>query len=124
MVIFGIFMFPISEHSFYLKATKSLFLARTNDDQFFRSKKTKGKIKDTHQTSEEEELKQNRTIKVGIPSSIKLFLSRQLGWLFPTRAWSQRVKMEKLYKEGSRRMNDLLDVVQMVRNIRNFKVIL
>ena len=35
MISFGFLMFPISEHSFTLKAAKRLFLARTNDKDMF-----------------------------------------------------------------------------------------
>ena len=33
--VFGVFMFPMSEHSFTLKAAKKLFLARTKDKGMF-----------------------------------------------------------------------------------------
>ena len=35
MLVFGFFLFPISEHNFYLQATKRLFLAKTADDNLF-----------------------------------------------------------------------------------------
>ena len=35
MIIFGFFLFPISEHSFYLKAARMLYYARTKDDKLF-----------------------------------------------------------------------------------------
>jgi len=35
MLSFGFMMFPISEHSFTLKAAKRLFLARTDDKEMF-----------------------------------------------------------------------------------------
>jgi len=35
MITFGFMMFPISEHSFTLKAAKRLFLARTDDPEMF-----------------------------------------------------------------------------------------
>jgi hypothetical protein len=35
MIVFGIFLFPISEHSFMLKAANKLFFARTNRDDVF-----------------------------------------------------------------------------------------
>ena len=39
MICFGIFLFPISEHSFYMKAIKKLFLARTSEGNFFDKQK-------------------------------------------------------------------------------------
>jgi len=35
MIMFGILLYPISEHSFILRATKNLFLARTKDTSMF-----------------------------------------------------------------------------------------
>jgi len=35
MLSFGFLMYPLSEHSFILKAAKKLFLARTNDHEMF-----------------------------------------------------------------------------------------
>lgn len=33
---FGIFLLPISEHSFYVAALKKMYMARTKDDTLFR----------------------------------------------------------------------------------------
>ena len=35
MMVFGVFMYPITEHSFTLLAAKRLFLARTDDPEMF-----------------------------------------------------------------------------------------
>lgn len=35
VIIFGLILFPISEHSFYLNAIKKLFFARTKDSDIF-----------------------------------------------------------------------------------------
>ena len=37
MVVFGIFLFPISEHSFHTSALKRMFMAKTKDDNLFKS---------------------------------------------------------------------------------------
>ena len=36
MILFGSFLFPISKHSFILKAAKKLFIARTRDKDLFK----------------------------------------------------------------------------------------
>jgi hypothetical protein len=36
MLLFGFFLFPISEHSYVLKVAKKLFIARTRDPKFFK----------------------------------------------------------------------------------------
>ena len=43
MLCFGFMLYPISEHSFYLKAIKKLFIARTKSNTLFRKKKAKSK---------------------------------------------------------------------------------
>jgi hypothetical protein len=39
VIIFGIIIFPLSEHKFTLKAVQLLFFARTRDPNFFMKKK-------------------------------------------------------------------------------------
>ena len=41
MICFGFFLYPISEHSFYLQAIKKLFLARTRNESLFLEKNTR-----------------------------------------------------------------------------------
>ena len=41
MIIFGIFLYPVSEHSFIIKAANKLFFARTNRDDVFVPKEDK-----------------------------------------------------------------------------------
>lgn len=43
MICFGFFLFPISEHSYILKASKKLFFARTKDSAMFLSDQEKKK---------------------------------------------------------------------------------
>ena len=35
MIVFGFFLFPVSEHTFTIEATKKLFFASTSDDNLF-----------------------------------------------------------------------------------------
>ena len=41
MIIFGFILYPISEHSYTLKAIKRLYLARTNKNGLFLEEKNK-----------------------------------------------------------------------------------
>jgi len=36
MLLFGFFLYPISEHSYVLKVAKKLFIARTSDPEIFK----------------------------------------------------------------------------------------
>ena len=44
-VMFGIFLNPISNFAFILKATKMLFHARTSDSEMFREKRDNADVK-------------------------------------------------------------------------------
>ena len=37
MLVFGLFLYPISEHSFILEAANKLYFARTKDNNMFRT---------------------------------------------------------------------------------------
>ena len=39
MIVFGFIFFPISEHSYIIRASKKLFYARTQDENLFRKRK-------------------------------------------------------------------------------------
>ena len=41
IIIFGVLLYPISQFSFILKATKMLFLARSQDKKLFKKKNKK-----------------------------------------------------------------------------------
>lgn len=43
MICFGFMIYPISEHSFYMKALKKLFIAKTTNEKLFIQKKLKSK---------------------------------------------------------------------------------
>ena len=47
MLLFGFFLFPISEHSFTLQALRLLYKARTKDDSIFKHDEKTIKKKDT-----------------------------------------------------------------------------
>jgi hypothetical protein len=39
MICFGIFIYPVSEHSFVIKAIRKLYMAKTKENQVFQDKK-------------------------------------------------------------------------------------
>jgi hypothetical protein len=80
MVFCGVFLYPISEFSFYLKISKRLFLARTKDESFF--KHSKGNVHDhTHCELERSqtmtsEISKHREIKISNLDKLRLFVSK------------------------------------------------
>ena len=83
-------MQPVSEHSFILKASKKLFIARTRNPKLF--------IKDPRQNVEvnalshkaKEELELHRAIKLHYKDNICLYISNKMGCLFPSFLWSKK----------------------------------
>ena len=49
MIVFGFFIFPISEHSFIMKATQKFFLARTADKTIFKRSQNVSKYADPNE---------------------------------------------------------------------------
>jgi hypothetical protein len=82
--ILGIFILPISEHSFILKALNKLYLARTTDKNMFKKPKDKGKKKkgksyletpqELRETEIEKEVRMHYPILLSFETSIKLFI--------------------------------------------------
>lgn len=78
MVFFGIFLYPVSKHSFIMDASRSLFLARTKQDGLFISKRapvTK------HTRRIKQAIKDDREIIISPSNHLKLFVVNQLGFL-------------------------------------------
>ena len=66
MIVFGFFLFPVSEHSFYLKASRLLYFARTKDQGLFNQNKDpelKDKLEKWLDTSKYTELTCSKVIQ-------------------------------------------------------------
>ena len=90
MLLFGFFLFGISEHSFILKASKKLFIARTKDETLFKEDpKVDIGIRPLSRGAMQE-LEQHRAIKLSTKDSVLLYLSNHLpSFCFPSRLWPQ-----------------------------------
>lgn len=129
MLIFGFFMFPISEHSFYVHAAKLLYFAKTEDSELFtnveKDKKGKGKYLDPAKfpkdLSKEEidDAKKNRAITLSSYDNFMLFVSRLLGMFFCECCWDKRKKLERMYDEVEERITKELDVVRLLKKVNN-----
>lgn len=56
--------------------------------------------------------------------NILLYLSNQLGCLFPCICWSKREKLNRLYEKSNDRIDKELDLVKVVKNMKSFRVFL
>ena len=136
MLVFGIFLFPISEHSYTVQAAKKLFLAKAKDDKLFAepiqeegmpkfasidpAKVPEGVSKNVLKDSET-----HRIIELSPCDNFLLFFSNLLGsFSCCARCWSKNDKLTKMYEEASDRIDAELDIVKLLRNIRNSKILL
>ena len=113
MIVLGTFLYPISEHSFILKALSKLYMARTRDEQLLHKNHIeaenlekdeeddqKGQVKRKRRLSkaEKREIDKHRFIKISIKDSVMLYVSEILGRCFCDFCWSKK----KSNKEKSR----------------------
>jgi len=130
MIVFGFFLFPISEHSFFLKAIKKLYLVRTEDNSMFlpnndeklaKFEKFKEKIDDPEV---KEEVEKHRFARLKFSDSVKLYLANSLGVLFCNCCWSKKEKYQRLYEKGQEKIESELDIVRLTKNLRYMKILL
>lgn len=56
--------------------------------------------------------------------SAALFLANHLGCLSFLMCWRKREKLQKLFEQSQKRIDDELDIVKVIKNIRVFKILL
>lgn len=111
MIIFGFFLFPISEHSFYLKAGRLLFFARTKEQDVF--------LKNGESDEEDKlekyldpskfaqvagnklmsEIKKHHIIRISKFDNVRLFLSNLFSSLCCSCCWKRKEKFQSLYEQ-------------------------
>ena len=137
MIVFGFFLFPLSEHLFNIHATKRLFKARTSDTEFFAPRREDGSVdkyldeknKPANIDPElEERAKKHRHIRLSVCDKALLLISNLLVcYCIDLRClvcWSKRERMTKLIETGVDRIEDELDVVQLTKQLRDMRYFL
>ena len=134
MIVFGIFLFPISEHSFYLHAARLLYLAKTDDATVFKEAENKvgnEKYLDPQSfpkslnDSEKRQIKTHRPIVLSAYDNVMLFTSRLLGTLFCCDScWKKRGKLEKMYDLTEERITKELDIVRVMKSVNDSKQVM
>lgn len=123
MILFGIFVYPISEHSYILKAAKKLFIARSLDPNLFKEDPRQNIEAKGYNNKIQKELDTHRAIKLHTRDNFCLYLSHRMGCFFPSFCWKKKAKFQKLYSMTQDRMENQLNIIKMVRNVRNLKMI-
>lgn len=142
VLFFGFFLFPISEHSFYLNAIKKLFFAKTKDDDIFVTKshaylhsKTKKTLEkslhrrlsisqDNNRYSNDCEIKSHRYVRLRLLDDLKLFFSNHFQLCFCDCLWNNKSKMQRLYEKGAGKIEQELDIVQIMNDLRHLKILM
>lgn len=98
MICFGFMIYPISEHSFYMKAFKKLFIAKTSNEKLFIQKKLKSKQqKKDAKNSKTAELG-HKAINVTFGDSTKLFLKNYLSSWFGIQFCTPKGQLQRVYE--------------------------
>ena len=134
---FGLCLLPVSEHLFILGATKQLFLANTEDDSLFLEKKHPRISRKTKtpkpppedkltrlSTTRQRSIKKHRYIKLRTRDKVLLYLSNKLGRCFPRSCWPERKKFTKVFEKGAERIDQELNIIYFMNNLRNLKILL
>lgn len=115
MLMFGFFLYPISEHSYVMRATSRLFLARTHeghlfekpndgdkDSKVYAQKMDKTLLDDRQQDDEtlKKTIRKHRVIKISFLDNLKLYITKSMDLDCFDMCWSKRKKLKKLYEKG------------------------
>lgn len=126
MLLFSGFIGPINEHSFVLKAANKLYFARTKENTIFLNQPDpKGRI-ETKSKSTKRELGYHRVIMVKKIDNFLLYLTHRLGscGCMLKLCWKRQRKFNKLYKETQNRLKSSLNVIKIIRSLRDLKILM
>lgn len=116
MLLFGFFLFSISEHSYILKASKKLFIARTRNPKLFKGDPRQDINVAALSEKAKEELELHRAIKLHYKDNICLYISNKMGCLFPSCLWSKKKQFTKLYNLTKNRLMMDLNIIKLIKN--------
>ena len=128
ITVLSIFISPISEHSFMVKALEKLYLARTEQSDLFAKPSKVEHVKDLYkETKIEEEVKKHFPIKLSLGKNLKLFCiniccgnSCWKKWWKTSFNLSDK-RLRTMYDKGVSRIEFDLSIEQLIRNTRNSK---
>ena len=128
-LLLGVFLLPISAHSFIIKAARKLFFAKITDKNFF----AKGTNPDNQAALDEDmmnrlsakdqkEYRKHIEPNIMLRDSICLYFSTTFGRLFCfNTCFRKRQKLEKLYDATLERYDEETNLIKIMRTQRNTK---
>mmetsp|Transcript_1880 Transcript_1880/g.2596 ORF Transcript_1880/g.2596 Transcript_1880/m.2596 type:complete len:210 (-) Transcript_1880:575-1204(-) len=128
-LVLAIQMLPISRHSFVLKATKKMYKGRTKDPGLFKiDKKPKYLPASAYKVDDKvkKEQNKNRKISIRLLDSLLLYFTNSVFGRFCClgMCWRNKQKFQKLYNIGSKRIENELNIVKIMKNIKDMKICL
>ena len=140
MLLSGFYLYSISEHSFVIKALQKLFIARTSNKRLFKAPKTKKQLQKLEKLVSQEHSKGNLTesvkleelqqkhyeIRLSTKDSTVLYFNNlfaSVGCKCLDRCTNQS-RLQKLFEEGNDRLEKEFNMVKLIRNLRNIKILM
>ena len=111
VMICGVFLFPVSEFKFILKAFELLYIAKSSDSNLFKDK-----------TNEKVDKKDYHPIKLSSRDMASLFCSLRAPSFAPSFC-STKLEYKKLYKKGLKKIDKEFQLEKILKNLRNLKII-
>jgi len=130
MLTLGLILFSISEHSFILTAASKLYLVRTTSEQIFKQVDDyksqiflkSGILSNTEQT----EIKKHKFLKIDLKQSLRLFISKfcSLNSRCCNMESDEVKKLSKLYHEAEHKIYHDLNVVRLIKTLKDMKILI
>lgn len=142
MICLGIFINPVSEHSYIIKASKKIFLARSKNKSLFKlnkkyqdielKRKYCGMDPDKIPENLKEQIDMHQHIHIEFWQSLHLFIRNYFTQKFPNCSCrcfginiqaGKRTDLQKVFYEGKDRLEKEFDVVNLIDVVQNFKIL-
>lgn len=130
MLVFGFLLFPISEHSFTLKAAKKMFKARTAELGLFNPPSQAVLDKEPEDFEKKltlkqtAEIKKHHEIRVKYFDGVRLYIANCMGCFFPTFCWSNVTKFQQIYNETGDKIETELNIIKIIKNLKDIKILM
>lgn len=83
-------------------------------------KKNKGEINERL----DNEIALHREISIKPSDRTLLYLANKMGPVFPCKKWRKKYKLQKMYQVGESRIESEMNIVKIMKNLRNIKIIM
>ena len=131
MTLSSFLVAPVASHAFNLKAISKLFLVKTQDDTLLPNRtndKTKKKqmnekhIKKALEKKLQNSFTNHRFIKFNLSQRFWLLFLENIGQYFTCCLDLSQNKLYRLYSKGVDQIEKELDIVKILRGLRNVKI--